>query len=574
MTRPHSRAGASDAAPPGSVRVSLVLMLATLATYVVVGLISLYFRDWKTIWAVTGGSVALLAPLLLFRSGRHRSGTIVLMIIVIASVTAIATVGQGIRDLSMVALPIVLIYAGLTSERFMLRLCGGLIFIGLLWLAFGEPLRFFATVPLFPDPLNFFYFSVMTVLLIVTILAVDLLSSSMRNSLAQARAEIDERRKAEKLLRQSHLLLTQMGKMAHVGAWVLDRTSLEMEWTEEMFRIHELDHSFTPTIEGGLEFFDPFSRPIMARAIQRLRDAGESFDLELGIVTRNGNARRVRAIGQVDRELRKGYGTLQDVTDQKRSEQEVRDSNELFSQFLLHSPVYAYIKDVTPGKSVVVQASENFKEMVGVPGHEMVGKAMEELFPADFAAKMTADDWAVISGRKPIELDEELSGRFYTTIKFPISRRGKTFLAGYTIDVTERRRSEEARLQSEARFRTLIEHAPVGISISINGIRLYANQKLLKTFGMDSLEEPINRRIADFLAPQSREESRIRTSRRSLGLPVPSEFESVGQRKDGTLFPIQVAVAEVQLSEGLANIAFVTDLTERKRAEAENAKLQ
>jgi PAS domain S-box-containing protein len=652
------------------------------------------------VWAVCGGSILLALPFWLLRSGHYRFGNIVLITIVVASIAALATVGQGIHDLAIVAFPIVIIYAGLISDRVMLRFSWGLTFIALLWLAFGESFGLFVTVPLFHDPLNLFYLLVLTVLLIITALAVELLSSNMRRTIELARREIEERKKAERAL---------------------------------------------------------------------------------------------------------------------------KDANDLFSQFLLHSPIYAYIKKVSPQESRVIQASENFKDMVGIPGHEMAGKRMEELFPADFAAKITADDWNVVSSDNILELEEELNNRYFTTIKFPISRQGERYLAGYTIDITERKKAEMALRQSEAkfravvenaydgilftdthatihyrspscnkidgftdaerighsgfetvhpddiqgmrlfwakvldhpeaahraeyrirhkdgtwrwiessgrnllgnfdvqsvvaasrditerkqteealraseerfrrmferhsaammvidpeagniieaneaaadfygwptnelkqmsiqqinalppetvrsemdkaksserirfefshriadgstrdvevfssniefegktvlyavihdvtdrklaekalreseaRFRTLIDQAPVGISVSRNGIRLYANQKLLETIGLQSLEGPVNRPISDFLAPQSREESKERTRRRAAGLLVPSEFETIVLRKDGTAFPAQVAVAQVQLPEGIANIAFVTDLTERRRAEEENAKLQ
>ena len=48
---------------------------------------------------------------------------------------------------------------------------------------------------------------------------------------------------------------------------------------------------------------------------------------------------------------------------------------------------------------------------------------------------------------------------------------------------------------------------------------------------------------------------------------MPSEFDSVFLRRDGSQFPVHVAVEEVQLPNGKANIAFVTDITERKRME-------
>ena len=136
-------------------------------------------------------------------------------------------------------------------------------------------------------------------------------------------------------------------------------------------------------------------------------------------------------------------GADQDITERKQMEESLREAKELLTLFVKHSPIFAYIKDTAPTCSRVLMASDNFREMVGIPGSDMVGKTMEELFPAEFAAKITADDWAVVSNGHVIKLDENLNGRYYTTVKFPITHGGKCLLAGYTIDITDRKRSEE-----------------------------------------------------------------------------------------------------------------------------------
>jgi PAS domain S-box-containing protein len=122
----------------------------------------------------------------------------------------------------------------------------------------------------------------------------------------------------------------------------------------------------------------------------------------------------------------------------------LRESHELVSLFMRHSPIYTYIKTVTPTESRVLQASDNFQQMIGRSGAEVVGKTMAELFPADLAAKITADDWAVVSKGEMLKVEEELNGRSYTTIKFPIVQGAKTLLAGYTMDITERKQAEAA----------------------------------------------------------------------------------------------------------------------------------
>ena len=143
-----------------------------------------------------------------------------------------------------------------------------------------------------------------------------------------------------------------------------------------------------------------------------------------------------------------GVGT--DITERKLAEKALRETSEVLTLFIRHSPVYCYIKDVSSTRSIVLQASDNFQQMIGIPGSEMIGRTMEELFSPEIAAKIAADDWTVVSDGEILNLDEELNGRSYTTIKFPIVQGGKTLLAGYTIDITERKRIEAEKAELEA----------------------------------------------------------------------------------------------------------------------------
>ena len=144
-----------------------------------------------------------------------------------------------------------------------------------------------------------------------------------------------------------------------------------------------------------------------------------------------------------------------DISDQKRTEEALRESNELFLQFMHHSPIYIYIKTVTPTESRVLYASENYQEMIGIPGSKMVGKSMSELFPPEFASKFTADDWSVVSNGEILKLREDMNGRNYISIKFPIIQRNRTLLAGYTIDITDLKQTEESLHEANQKLRLL-----------------------------------------------------------------------------------------------------------------------
>jgi PAS domain S-box-containing protein len=157
------------------------------------------------------------------------------------------------------------------------------------------------------------------------------------------------------------------------------------------------------------------------------------------------------------------YGTHQDITERKQDQETLLNREEIFSLFMKHSPFYTYIKVVTSTESRVLQASDNFQQMIGIPGSEMIGKTMSELFPAEMAAKINADDWSVVSNGDVLEFEEDFNGRNYNSIKFPIVQRDRTFLAGYTIDVSERKKAEEEKRALEQQLQQTQKMESLGV---------------------------------------------------------------------------------------------------------------
>jgi len=125
-----------------------------------------------------------------------------------------------------------------------------------------------------------------------------------------------------------------------------------------------------------------------------------------------------------------------------RTEVALRESEEIFRQFMDHSPIYVFFKDE---KNRPIRLSSNFARMLSKPVEELLGKSMDELFPSKSAEKIIADDLRVLSEGNQITVEEKLNGRWYTTIKFPIDIEGKPrSLAGYSIDITDRKLGEDA----------------------------------------------------------------------------------------------------------------------------------
>lgn len=209
--------------------------------------------------------------------------------------------------------------------------------------------------------------------------------------------------------------------------------------------------------EGGRNSIMDVSDPRFAPALEERNRTGKFFG-ELTCMRKDGSKFPVELASSifVDRSGKSFTSIIiRDISERKLLENQLLEKNELLSLFIQNSPIHSFIKEVTPTESKVVFASENFIDMIGIKGTDMIGKNMFELFPAEFAAKITKDDWNVVSDGILLKLDEDLNYKNYTSIKFPIKQGEKTFLAGYTIDITDLKNSERELIESERRLKEL-----------------------------------------------------------------------------------------------------------------------
>jgi PAS domain S-box-containing protein len=278
--------------------------------------------------------------------------------------------------------------------------------------------------------------------------------------------DITARQRAEAALLDAHWRLASIIEGTHVGTWEWNVQTGAVVFNERWAEIvgYTLAELAPISIKTWARLAHPEDMKQSAALLER-HFAGElpDYDWECRMQHKAGHWVWVHDRGRVITRTSDGqplmmFGTHTDITERKQTEAALQASNELLTRFIHHSPIYAYIKAVTPTESLVLQASDNFQQMIGSPDAEIVGKTMAELFPADLAAKMTDDDWTVVTKGEVLRVDEDLNGRHYSTIKFPIVQGDKTLLAGYTIDVTERHRAEEALLLSRQQLRALSAH--------------------------------------------------------------------------------------------------------------------
>ncbi len=151
-----------------------------------------------------------------------------------------------------------------------------------------------------------------------------------------------------------------------------------------------------------------------------------------------------------------------------------------------------------------------------------------------------------------------------------------TRLAGLELDVTAQRQAEEARLarrdeEHDRELRLLLETATQGIvSVDVRGRILTANRACEVMFGWEPgelLGQSIER-----LVPASLRVVHGAHRGHYLSAPHPRPMagglDLLGERKDGSTFPIEVSLNHISTADGGRTIAFVTDITERQQAAA------
>lgn len=125
-------------------------------------------------------------------------------------------------------------------------------------------------------------------------------------------------------LQKRQSLLRQMEELAGIGAWSCSLASGELQWSDQVYHIHELPIGQQPPIAKALDFYPEPYRSVVQGALRDTFEDGVPFSFEADFVTAKGNMRRVRSSG--DRILDPSgelfiVGIFQDITEQAAYEQ-------------------------------------------------------------------------------------------------------------------------------------------------------------------------------------------------------------------------------------------------------------
>ncbi len=262
-------------------------------------------------------------------------------------------------------------------------------------------------------------------------------------------------------------------------------------------------------------------------------------------------------------------GVTRDISDRKRVEADLGTCEDRFRLFMDNSPTLAWIKEET-GRYVFL--SRNHEDF-GFRVEESLGKRVEEIFPPAIAAMYRENDLRVTAAGRPMEMVEESvdqtgERRFWRVQKFPFQDpEGNRFIGGIGVDITDRRRLEEALRKSEETFRKVTEAAPTNIFILRGGRFVYVNPTFLEVTGYTA-EEVRNLNFLNLIHPDFRNLVRERVRARQEGDAAPWRKELRNLTKAGESLWLDHSSVLIEYEGTPAILGISVDITARKCAEA------
>ena len=263
--------------------------------------------------------------------------------------------------------------------------------------------------------------------------------------------DITERKAAEMALRESAARLKEAQGIAHMGSWELDPATDRLIWSDEIFRLFEIDPAeFQASYEAFLAAIHPEDRDTVNSAYARSLETREPYEISHRLLMRDGRVKWVteRCNSYFDAEGKplRSVGTVQDVTDRRRAEEQLRSASQ-YARSLIEASLDPLVTISAEGK--ITDVNEATVRATGV--------ARRTLIDSDFSEYFTVPDKARAGYREvfdkgfvtdyPLTL-RHVSGKVMEVLyNASIYRDDKGGVAGVFAaarDITERKRAEDA----------------------------------------------------------------------------------------------------------------------------------
>ncbi|MGB7060939.1 MAG: PAS domain S-box protein [Candidatus Zixiibacteriota bacterium] len=257
------------------------------------------------------------------------------------------------------------------------------------------------------------------------------------------------------------------------------------------------------------------------------------------------------------------------ISERKRAEEELRESEEKYSNLFQHSYDPVFIHDLE-GK--IIDVNQKVLDLFGYTKDQILSLRIPDLHPEEALEK---SKWAFetisADGVANLEIDfkKKDGGIFPAEVSSSLFEvRGKKVVQGIVRDITERKSMEKALRESEKKYRTLVEQSLQGLAVVQDFRVLFANSALAEISGY-SVEELLclsPEEVKSLVHAEDRDMIWERFQHRLSGKPVSPRYEFRIVRKEGTVRWLEMFASRIDYRGKLAVHAAIMDVTERKQA--------
>ena len=308
--------------------------------------------------------------------------------------------------------------------------------------------------------------------------------------------DITGRKRAERVLREEKILLSQSQRIGQIGSWSFNPTTLSLTWTEEAYLIYGVSpDTFKPSVESLLAMIHPEDRGAMQEWIGAALAGHAASLLEFRVVHPDGSFKVLSGQGELipgdDTGPALLVGTVQDITERKRAEAALRQSEAKFKTLFETANDAILIMNGGTFSDCNLQTEALFR----CGKNDIVGHSPLELSPPKqpdgrlSSEKAAEKIQAAVSGLSQI-FEWTLVRQDGTTFDAEVSlNRGITHEAGYlqafVRDITERKQAEESLLFKTALLEAQSETTIDGILVVDESDHIvFANRQFGLHFGV------------------------------------------------------------------------------------------
>ena len=386
--------------------------------------------------------------------------------------------------------------------------------------------------------------------------------------------DVTERERAEAKLKESETRLADAQAVAKVGNWETDLATLHVIWSDETFRIFEIEpDEFPKSHPGFLEYVHPEDRAKVDAAFL------DSFNnpfinvVDHRIITPRGTEKvleeRWKIVRAEDGKPIKAMGTCQDITERKKIEDQIIAEKILSDSIINSLPGIFYLYDRT-GK--FFKWNKNFETVSGYSSSEI-----KTMHPLDF---YDTDEKELLKERIETVFStgySDVTAHFFTKNKekvpyyfngSKVNFNGVDYLIGMGIDITERVKAEaELRKHTEeiGKLSLVASKTDNIVIITDADERIeWVNESFVKLTGY-SLEEAVGKTPRILQGPET-DRFVLDRIQRHLKAAEPVSEELLNYSKDGRQYWLRININPAFNSEGKLTkfIAVETDVTAQK----------